>query len=301
MSNIIKNGFTTTMDDCINAATVAEALTAQNKYIEEHAVQGPQGEPGPQGNPGKDGTDGPANVLSIGSVTKGENAEVSITGEAPAQVLNFVLPKGDRGPQGDPGPQGEPGRDGISFNYMGSWTENNDYHVNDVVKSDGDLYICILDIAESVIKPTQDATHWSLFLSGGGTTLKWKTVTPQGSAYILDGEKAVAFKSNIRFTFNYNDKTYNCNLATLNILGKYKSLDAILGGEGIGFASSGSEIIPVYIDVGLKHAEGTGVEQYYIKLFSVIANLFGTFADVTEACNIPISPAENGIEVLTYE
>lgn len=46
MSNIIKNGFTTTMDDCIDAKTVAQMLTAQNKYIEEHAVPGPQG---PQG------------------------------------------------------------------------------------------------------------------------------------------------------------------------------------------------------------------------------------------------------------
>lgn len=292
MSNIIKNGFTTTMDDCVNAATVAEALTAQNKYIEEHAVPGPQGEPGPTG------ATGPANVLSIGSVTKGKNAEVTVTGEAPAQVLNFVLPQGDPGPQGTPGQQGEPG---VGFNYMGSWAEDNVYHENDVVKSDGDLYICILAITGSSTKPALDATHWSLFLSSGGTTLKWKTVTPQGKAYFLVGEKAVAFKSNIAFTFNYNDKTYNCNLAPLNMLGKYIGLDAILGGEGIGFASSGSEIIPVYINVGLKRAEGTGVEQYYIKLFTVIANLFGTFADVTATCNIPISPAENRIDVLTYE
>lgn len=52
------------------------------------APQGPQGAPGP------------ANKLIIGTVTDGEQAAASITGEAPNQQLNLVLPKGE---QGDPG------------------------------------------------------------------------------------------------------------------------------------------------------------------------------------------------------
>ena len=52
------------------------------------APQGPQGEPGP------------ANTLSIGTVQSGQTAAASITGEAPNQVLNLTLPKGE---QGDPG------------------------------------------------------------------------------------------------------------------------------------------------------------------------------------------------------
>lgn len=41
------------------------------------------------------GAIGPANVLTIGSVTSGEVASATITGEAPNQTLNLVLEKGD--------------------------------------------------------------------------------------------------------------------------------------------------------------------------------------------------------------
>lgn len=49
----------------------------------------------PQGKEGDTGATGPANVLTIGSVTSGEVASAAITGEAPNQVLNLVLEKGD--------------------------------------------------------------------------------------------------------------------------------------------------------------------------------------------------------------
>ncbi len=51
----------------------------------------------------KDGTTktenvkGEPNTLTIGEVTKGDEAQASITGESPNQTLNLVLPKGDRG------------------------------------------------------------------------------------------------------------------------------------------------------------------------------------------------------------
>ena len=47
------------------------------------------------------GVTAPPNTLTIGSVTKGENASASITGQSPNQVLNLVLPKGDRGDKGN--------------------------------------------------------------------------------------------------------------------------------------------------------------------------------------------------------
>ena len=40
------------------------------------------------------GVAGPANVLTLGTVTAGVPASVSITGIAPSQTLNFVLPVG---------------------------------------------------------------------------------------------------------------------------------------------------------------------------------------------------------------
>lgn len=66
----------------------------------------------------KNGEAGPANTLTIGTVEKGTEASVTITGEAPNQILNLVLPQGDKGDKGEPGeqgpqgPQGEKGADG---------------------------------------------------------------------------------------------------------------------------------------------------------------------------------------------
>lgn len=78
---------------------------------------GPEGPPGvgSQGPAGADGADGaqgpagPANVLTIGAVESGLTASASITGTAPEQVLNLVLPKGDKGDKGDTGDQGPEG------------------------------------------------------------------------------------------------------------------------------------------------------------------------------------------------
>ena len=61
---------------------------------------------------GEMGPAGPANELSIGSVSGGEAADATITGEAPSQTLNLVLPKGDTGSQGNPGTDGVDGEDG---------------------------------------------------------------------------------------------------------------------------------------------------------------------------------------------
>ena len=63
----------------------------------------------PRGEKGATGATGPANTLEIGTVTKGTEAAATITGAAPNQTLNLVLPKGDTGGIGDPGPKGETG------------------------------------------------------------------------------------------------------------------------------------------------------------------------------------------------
>ena len=52
---------------------------------------------GKNGDTGATGATGPANVLTIGSVTSGSEAGATITGEAPNQVLNLVLEKGEKG------------------------------------------------------------------------------------------------------------------------------------------------------------------------------------------------------------
>ena len=63
-------------------------------------IKGEKGDKGDMGDPG------PANTLTIGTVTTGEagtSASASITGEAPNQVLNLNIPKGDKGDPGDGG------------------------------------------------------------------------------------------------------------------------------------------------------------------------------------------------------
>ena len=54
-----------------------------------------------------------SNVLTIGSVTSGAAPAVTITGDSPNQVLNFVLEKGDKGEQGPRGERGPIGPQGL--------------------------------------------------------------------------------------------------------------------------------------------------------------------------------------------
>lgn len=78
------------------------------------------------------------NVLEIGSVVTGEIAEATITGEAPNQILNLVLPKGDAGAdftydmfteeqlenlKGKDGTDGKDGIDGVSPLITATQTE----------------------------------------------------------------------------------------------------------------------------------------------------------------------------------
>jgi hypothetical protein len=67
------------------------------------------------GAKGEQGDVGPANTLAVGTVTDsapGSEPEVTITGTAPNQTINFVLPTGEAGPQGEQGIQGIQGETG---------------------------------------------------------------------------------------------------------------------------------------------------------------------------------------------
>ncbi len=114
--------------------------------------KGDTGATGATGATGPQGPAGPANVLTIGSVTSGKVASATITGEAPNQVLNLVLEKGDKGetgekgatgdtgPQGEQGiqgPQGSPGTDAPTI--TGITIRQSDYHLI-VTLSNGTSY-----------------------------------------------------------------------------------------------------------------------------------------------------------------
>ena len=66
----------------------SQATATYNKTTGDLSLGIPQGE---QGNIG------PANTLTIGTVTSGAEASATITGDAPNQVLNLVLQPGEQG------------------------------------------------------------------------------------------------------------------------------------------------------------------------------------------------------------
>lgn len=68
------------------------------------------------------------NGLVVGEVTSGEEASATITGSAPNQSLNLVLP---RGPQGEQGIQGKKGETGDTYTI----TETDYDSIADVVLS----------------------------------------------------------------------------------------------------------------------------------------------------------------------
>lgn len=80
------------------------------------------------GAQGTRGDVGPANTLTIGTVTSGIEASATITGEAPNQVLNLVLKQGDKGNPGDDAPT-----------ITGITIRQSDYHMI-VTLSDGTSY-----------------------------------------------------------------------------------------------------------------------------------------------------------------
>lgn len=127
----------------------SSATATYDKSTGTLALGIPQGN---KGDTGATGATGPANVLTIGSVTSGKVATATITGEAPNQVLNLVLEKGDKGDTGekgatgDPGPQGEQGIQGPQGNpgadaptITNITIRQSDYHLI-VTLSDGTSY-----------------------------------------------------------------------------------------------------------------------------------------------------------------
>jgi hypothetical protein len=67
---------------------------------------------GAKGDTGATGASGPANTLSIGTVTSGTTASATITGTPPNQTLNLTLQKGDKGDTGATGAAGVKGDTG---------------------------------------------------------------------------------------------------------------------------------------------------------------------------------------------
>lgn len=107
-----------------NDVTGTRQLNITLPKSEEVGLPGPKGEPGEKGDPGEAGK---AATITIGTVMAGDEAEVINAGDDTDVVLNFILPRGEKGeqgltglqgeigPQGLPGPKGEQGEKGEPF------------------------------------------------------------------------------------------------------------------------------------------------------------------------------------------
>ena len=83
------------------------------EWVSVGALQGPVGPQGPGGAQGIQGYSGTIAVGTVSTGSPGTNATVSNSGTPEAAILNFTIPRGDKGVKGDQGVPGEPGSEGI--------------------------------------------------------------------------------------------------------------------------------------------------------------------------------------------
>jgi hypothetical protein len=84
-----------------------EAILKPGPAGKDSTVAGPKGDAGLAGRDGFAGRDGRDATIQIGSVITGETASVSLREKDGVQILDFVLPRGEKGPEGPQGPQGQ--------------------------------------------------------------------------------------------------------------------------------------------------------------------------------------------------
>lgn len=144
--------------------------------------------PGPKGEKGDCGRTGDTPLLSIGQVITGEQASVILGGTKEEPILNFVLPRGERGYAGQPGKAGKDGsHEYIQLQYMGhSPRFTNDFlsaHVladglielPEMQESDVGSWTCIKTftevavsgLVEEVVKITKSAKKFVVIAYGG--------------------------------------------------------------------------------------------------------------------------------------
>lgn len=120
------------------------------------------------------GPTGPANELTVGTVTTGaagSSTIVAITGDAPAQTINFTIPRGDQGIQGIQGVQGPIGETGATgLNWQGEWSALADYVNDDAVYYNSSSWFASGDPTVGEV-PSITATHWYPLALQGATGL----------------------------------------------------------------------------------------------------------------------------------
>ena len=102
----LKVGTVTTLAAGSNATVTMSKNN--NEYTLNFGIpKGNKGDTGASGSSGETTVVNP--TITIGTVTNGDTASATITGDSPNYTLNLVLPKGDKGDKGDAGVKGADG------------------------------------------------------------------------------------------------------------------------------------------------------------------------------------------------
>jgi hypothetical protein len=135
---------------------------------------GPTGATGPQGIPGLTGPAGAAGP-------QGATGPVGAAGPTGQQgATGAIGPQGPAGPQGSTGPQGPTGPAGApGIQFIGSWSSNYGYAVNDAVTLGGSTYLALA--ANSSSRPDLFPQVWTLLAQAGSVGPAGAT-GPTGSA-----------------------------------------------------------------------------------------------------------------------
>lgn len=154
------------------------------------------GSNGSNGANGTAGAPGAAATIAVRNVTSGVSANVTNAGTAQAAVLDFVLPKGDRGDTGARGPAG--------ITYRGPWISGTGYGAGDGVFLNGSSYVS--QINANTANPATDVANsggnWALLAQQGATgadgaaTVSIGTVTTGSSASVVNVGTQAAAKLN---------------------------------------------------------------------------------------------------------
>ena len=186
------------VDDTVDLATAGPVPAADGVFY----LTGPAGPAGPAGPTGATGPTGPANTLSIGTVTGGGSASATITGTAPSQTLNLVLPTGATGATGA-------GYDGITstssvaigvgsksfvLNKLGALAIGTRVRISNTTTPSSYMEGIITGIATLTATVNVDNT------SGSGTLASWRVAVAgdkgaNGSLGALSATAPVTYKS----------------------------------------------------------------------------------------------------------
>lgn len=112
--------------------------------------------------------DGVLETVTVNSVSEGViTLTFNFADGSTITTPQIDIPQGAQGPEGPQGVPGVNGTNGESFNPMGEWITDNEYHPFDYVTYMGSSYLCTSAITDGTDAPPIDTTHWQLVAEKG--------------------------------------------------------------------------------------------------------------------------------------